>query len=90
MNKQIRKEIGIIKYKKRLENNGITDLVRQKIIDRGAVANFYCYKTTGKPCSCSNCSPAKVEEKAKYRFNKFNKKDIYEEIYFFNHNRISI
>jgi len=73
MNKQIRKEIGLAKYKKRLANNGITDEVRQKIIDRGATANFYCFKTTGKPCSCANCSPGKIEEKAKYRFNKFNK-----------------
>jgi len=75
MNKQIRKEIGIKKYKERLVNNGITDLVRQQIIDRGAKTNFYCYKTTGKPCSCANCSPGKVEDKAKYRFNKFNKND---------------
>lgn len=78
MNKQIRKEIGQKKYKKRLVNNGITELVKQKILDRGAQYNFYAYKTTGKPCSCANCSPAKIEEKAKYRFNKFNKKDIYE------------
>ena len=72
MNKQIRKEIGVIKYKKRLANNGITDLVRQKIIDRGGKANFYCYKTTGKPCSCVSCSPGKEMDKAKYRLNKFN------------------
>jgi len=75
MNKQIRKEIGVKKYKERLSNNGITDVVVQQIIDRGAKANFYAYKTTGKPCSCVDCSPGKVEEKAKYRFNKFNNKD---------------
>ena len=73
MNKQVRKEIGIKKYKERLANNGITDVVRQQIIDRGAKANFYAYKTTGKPCSCISCSPGKELEKAKYRFNKFNK-----------------
>lgn len=73
MNKQIRKEIGLAKYKKRLSNNGITDEVIQKIVDRGAKANFYSYKTTGKPCSCISCSPGKEMDKAKYRFNKFNK-----------------
>jgi hypothetical protein len=75
MNKQIRKEIGIVKYKKRLSNNGITNEVIEKIKKRGAKANFFPYKTTGKPCSCANCSPAKIEDKAKYRLNKFNSKD---------------
>lgn len=28
------------------------------------------------PCSCASCSPGKVEEKAKYRYNKFNKNKI--------------
>lgn len=68
MNKQIRKEIGERKYKKRLSNYKITHLSIQKIIDRGAKANFYAFKTTGKPCSCDNCSPNKRGEKAKYKY----------------------
>lgn len=73
MNKQIRKEIGVIKYKKRLANNGITKEVLDAIKKRtGKEIHFYCYKTTGKPCSCVSCSPGKEMDKAKYRFNKFN------------------
>lgn len=62
MNKQERKLKGLAKYKKRLKAHRISG------------TNSYIYKTTGKPCSCAMCSPGKVEEKAKYRLNKFNSK----------------
>lgn len=68
MNKQIRKEIRERKYRKRLANYNITPLSIQNIIDRGAKANFYAFKTTGKPCSCANCSPRKIGEKSKYKY----------------------
>jgi hypothetical protein len=77
MNKQERKLKGQAKFKKRLKNYGII----QDIFDNGwgnnprnKLINFNCYRTTGKPCSCIMCSPGKIEEKAKYRFNKFDKK----------------
>ena len=66
MNKQERKQKGRNKFIKRL-----------KVLDNcSKLRNNYAYKTTGKPCSCHLCSPGKVEEKAKYRYNKFNKNKI--------------
>jgi hypothetical protein len=63
MNKQERKLKGYFKFKKRLKNYQITEERLQKYGLKG----LYCYKTTGKPCSCAMCSPGKVEEKPKYR-----------------------
>jgi hypothetical protein len=65
MNKQERKLKGIYKFKKRLNNLNNCSKLRNR--------QDYTYKTTGKPCSCPICSPGKVEDKAKYRYNKFNK-----------------
>jgi len=48
MDKGRRTEIGKLKFKKRLKNYR---LKQQKPND------FNCYRTTGKPCSCSMCSP---------------------------------
>lgn len=59
-NKHIRNLIKENNYKQRLKKYGIK-------------GNDYTLKTTGKPCSCAMCSPNKVEEKAKYRLNKFDK-----------------
>tara|TARA_R110000851_G_scaffold274975_1_gene427540 strand:- start:943 stop:1089 length:147 start_codon:yes stop_codon:yes gene_type:complete len=41
--------------------------------------NVTCFKTTGTPCSCVGCSPGKVEEKAKYRNNKFDQNEYRDE-----------
>lgn len=68
MNKQERKRKGITKFKKRLKNINNCSKIRNR--------QDYKYKTTGKPCSCVLCSPGKVEEKAKYRLNKFNKNEL--------------
>lgn len=64
MNKQERKRKGIAKFKKRLRNSNRCSKPRNR--------QDYVYKTTGTPCSCPMCSPGKLEEKAKYRLNKFN------------------
>jgi len=67
MNKLERRTKGNFKFKKRLKNLSIHRKLRNR---------QYChYKTTGKPCSCAMCSPGRVEEKAKYRLNKFNKNE---------------
>ncbi len=68
MDKQERKLKGQAKFKKRLINMNNCSKIRNR--------QDYAYKTTGKPCSCAMCSPGKVEEKAKYRYNKFNKNKI--------------
>jgi hypothetical protein len=76
MNKLERRLKQEAKYKKRLKNHGITTEIINNITRRtGKKPNFYCYKTTGNPCSCANCSPGKIQEKAKYRLNKFNKNE---------------
>ena len=67
MNKLERRLKGKFKFKKRLRNFRYTD---GEIISRGS---HNALRSTGKPCSCPLCSPGKVEEKAKYRLNKFNK-----------------
>jgi hypothetical protein len=79
MNKQERKLKGIAKFKKRLKNYGIDDIIFKDgwgTTSRGVKVNFNCYRTTGKPCSCASCSPGKIEEKDKYRYNKFNKNKV--------------
>lgn len=67
MNKQERKLKGFHKFKKRLKN--FTYDVGVNITN----ASYNALRSTGTPCSCPVCSPGKVEEKAKYRLNKFNK-----------------
>jgi hypothetical protein len=64
MNKQERKLKGLSKFKKRLKNYGynLEDINKPNY-------NLYCFKTTGKPCSCNIC------KKPRY---KRNKKKIYE------------
>lgn len=60
MNKLERKIKGWFKYKKRLKHYRLKG------------TNHHIFKSTGTPCSCSICSPGKIEEKAKYR-DKLNK-----------------
>lgn len=76
MNKHERILKGQAKFKKRLKNYGITQEIFKDgwgINSRNKLINFNCYRTTGTPCSCAGCSPGKIEEKAKYRLNKFDK-----------------
>lgn len=70
MNKQERKLKGEAKFKKRLQN--FTYNVGENITN----ASYHALRSTGTPCSCPICSPGKVEEKAKYRLNKFNKNEL--------------
>jgi hypothetical protein len=76
MNKFERRLKGLSKFKKRIKAHGFTPAVIQAVINRTGQCNLNVYKTTGNPCSCPMCSPGKVEEKAKYKYNKFDKKDI--------------
>ena len=62
-NKHSRKVRGSFKYKKRLRLYGLESSNK--------------LRNTSKPCSCAMCSPAKVEEKAKYRLNKFDNKNYF-------------
>ena len=75
MNKLERRLKGEAKFKKRLKNNGFTKETFAKAEKRGVKLNVYCYKTTGKPCSCAGCSPGKIDEKAKYKQKYKNKFD---------------
>ena len=68
MNKFERRVKGYHKFVKRLKNYYPCRKLRN--------LQHYSLKTTGKPCSCHLCSPSKIEEKAKYRLNKFNKNKI--------------
>jgi hypothetical protein len=69
MNKLERRLKGKFKFKKRLAN------FKYWVTNNPSKASLHALKTTGKPCSCWMCSPGKVEEKAKYRLNKFNPKN---------------
>lgn len=80
MNKLERKLKGEAKFKKRLKNIGYTPEVLARLKRQGVKMKLYCFKSTGKPCSCMSCSPSKVEEKAKYRLNKFDKNNIDEDL----------
>lgn len=51
MNKQERKLKGVAKFKKRLANLKLTNVV----------GKFYPFKTSGKPCSCYLCSTHKYK-----------------------------
>jgi len=69
MNKLERRLKGKFKFKKRVRNYNFI---------LGETYNHNALRTTGKPCSCPMCSPGKVEEKAKYRLNKFNKNKLWD------------
>jgi hypothetical protein len=76
MNKLERRLKGEAKFKKRLENIGITSQVINEWKRKGVKYNLNCYKSTGKPCSCASCSPNKRKEvKAKYKQKYKNKFD---------------
>lgn len=62
MNKQERKRKGIAKFKKRLQNYGykIEDIFKEGY-------NLFCFKTTGKPCSCWMCKDKKFDRKEKHK-----------------------
>ena len=78
MNKLERRLKDEFKYQKRLKNHKIDKMTQKDgsgITKLGIKVNFNCYRTTGTPCSCASCSPGKVSEKAKYKFNQFNKND---------------
>jgi hypothetical protein len=69
-------------FKERLKNHNIDSEILESgwgTNSRNKKIHFNCYRTTGKPCSCASCSPGKVEEKAKYKLNKFKKFKYYEE-----------
>jgi hypothetical protein len=52
MNKGRRNELKMLKFKKRLQQVGF------KLQDAYKPGNrLFCYKTSGKPCSCWACSP---------------------------------
>lgn len=57
MNKGRRNELTKLKFKKRLKN-------LQLKIDGG---KFWCYKTTGTPCSCLLCSHDKYKRTQKHK-----------------------
>lgn len=52
MDKAHRHEIKMLKFKKRLSNLGLTS----------TQGNFFSYRSHGKPCSCSICSPNKCKQ----------------------------
>ena len=54
-NKGRREELTKLKFKKRLKQ---LDLKKED-------GNLYCYKSTGKPCSCYMCSNDKYKRKKK-------------------------
>ena len=55
-NKGERQRKTQLKYKKRLRNLGLKE-----------EGNFYCYKSTGNPCSCPMCSPEKYSRTEKHK-----------------------
>jgi hypothetical protein len=59
MNKLERHRLKMVRFKRRLKNLGI------KTIEK-----YHLYRTTGKPCSCSMCSPLKYSRKIKHK-NKY-------------------
>lgn len=57
MNKRLRQVMTQLKFKKRLRQLGLL----------GKEGKYYCYKSTGKPCSCPLCSPEKYNRKIKHK-----------------------
>jgi hypothetical protein len=59
MNKGRRTQLTELKYKKRLKNLGLKETDPN--------SKYYCYKSTGKPCSCPMCSPEKYKRTEKHK-----------------------
>jgi len=57
MNKGRRNELTKLKFKKRIKQLGL----------KKEDGNLFCYKTSGKPCSCEMCSPYKFSRKRKHK-----------------------
>lgn len=57
MNKAERHRRKMLKYKKRLKVLGIK-------------GEAHCYRTTGKPCSCSFCDPHKTTDRPTHATKK--------------------
>lgn len=60
MNKLLRNIQKQLKFKKRI--------IKLRLIIT-ETTNYNCYRTTGKPCSCSVCSPNKYSRKIKLKIN---------------------
>jgi len=62
MNKQERKLKGQTKFKKRLKLYGykLEDITKPE-------HNLYCFKTTGRPCSCHICKKPRYKRNKKMR-----------------------
>lgn len=72
MNKLERRLKGDVKFKKRLKNVGLTPKALDFQEKAGIKNKLFCYKTTGKPCSCWMCSPKDIKSKYKVKYkNKF-------------------
>lgn len=56
INKARRQELTMLKYKKRL---------KQLRLKESPIANYYAYKSHGKPCSCWACQPKGKYNRAK-------------------------
>ena len=63
-NKGRRNELTKLKYKKRLKNFGLKE--------NEPNSNYYCLKSTGKPCSCFMCSPYKFDRNEKHKNKDIN------------------
>lgn len=64
MNKARRHELKMLKYKRRLRVIGhlsSTTLASPVGLEKGVHYNFTGFRSHGKPCSCSVCSPYKYE-----------------------------
>jgi hypothetical protein len=60
MDKGRRNELGKLKFKKRLKNYRLKE----------GDGKFNCFRTTGKPCSCSMCSPKEEKDKYKVKYKQ--------------------
>lgn len=56
-NKGRRNELTQLKFEKRLKLYGV----------KKEDGKFYCFKSTGKPCSCYMCSGQKYNRKVKHK-----------------------
>ena len=63
MDKALRHQIKMKKFRRRLNNLGL------KLTDPNS--NYNCYRESGKPCSCSFCSTYKYERAVKHRKQLF-------------------
>lgn len=61
INKHLRQIMTQLKFKKRLKQLGLL----------GKEGKFYCYKSTGNPCSCPLCSPEKYKRAVKHKKKLF-------------------